>query len=170
MTRDAVALFRDGYVTLLFMLTGYYNYYSKPAYDQPPALTAALAQTAFAPVMTMFIRSLAEVIAFMPADDGGPAGVVFDLTFDELRLLEHPEDPRFTDVNFYRERVGSLVTGLRGLIDRRPAEPIEKKLQFIAENMYRVLGNLGQIYQHGVYPAFDPAGGTPTCPTPDCCD
>lgn len=170
-TRTAVGLWQYGYATLLYMLTGYYNLYTtNAAFKKYPFLTAALEQTAFAPIMTMFIRSLGEVVASLP---GAPfatfAGVDFNLTQEQLHLLFDPTQPPYQDIEFYRERVYMMTSGIDAIIGEGalPQDQIDK-LIYVQQNMYRVWGNLQQIYQTGIFPNFDPNGSTPSCPIPGC--
>jgi hypothetical protein len=166
-TRIAVALWRDGYATLLYMLTGYFASYTKQAFGQYPYLSAALSQTTFAPLMTMLVRSLGEVIAGLPGEPYAPcAGVDFNLTQEELRLLFDPTQPPFRDIAFYRDRVESLVARLDQIEHAGPVpEDLVARIRYIRENMFRVWGNLAQIYQKGVFPPFDPNTPYPSCPT-----
>jgi hypothetical protein len=36
--------------------------------------------------------------------------------------------------------------------------------------MFRVWGNLAQIYQKGIFPNFDPNQAPAACPSDSCCD
>ena len=58
-------LFNYGYKTMCFCLNGLYGWYSeKAAY---PFLSQALSNIVFAPTMTMFIRSIGEVLVLLPS-------------------------------------------------------------------------------------------------------
>lgn len=169
-TGAAVGLWQYGYATLLYMLTGYYNLYTTAAFGAYPYLTAALEQTAFAPIMTMFIRSLGEVITGLPGAPFAPfAGVDFNLTQEQLHLLFDPTQPPYQDIEFYRERVYVMTSGIDAIIGYGglPQDQIDK-LIYVQQNMYRVWGNLQQIYQTGIFPNFNPNLPSPPCPIPGC--
>src|SRR6185369_10829259 len=97
-----VLAFNDGYIAMLYMLAAYYGNYNPATYNKPPYLFQALEQTVFAPTMTMLVRSLAELITQLPADESGaPAGPVFNLSPEVLERLAKPSDPIFLDINFH---------------------------------------------------------------------
>lgn len=154
--RMATMLFDDGYYLLLQMLTGYYAHYDKKSFGSYPHLAAALEQTTFAPVMTMFVRSLAQVMATLPTGDGATfAGPTFFLAVSQLRTLQNPNLAIYTDINHYIQGVSSLAAGvneLRGHVGPDAAE----KLEFIYQTMTRTAGNLAYIYNNGIYSKFDP--------------
>ncbi len=154
--RMATMLFDQGYYLLLQMLTGYYAHYDKKAFGDYPHLAAALEQTTFAPVMTMFVRSLAQVMATLPTGDGATfAGPTFFLAVSQLRTLENPNLSIYTDINHYISGISSLATGVNEL--RSHVGPdAATKLEFIYQTMSRTAGNLGYIYKSGIYPKFDP--------------
>jgi hypothetical protein len=154
--RGAAMLFDQGYYLLLQMLTGYYAHYDKKTFGSFPHLAAALEQTAFAPVMTMFVRSLAQVMATVPTGDGQTfAGPTFFLAVSQLRTLENPNLAMYTDINHYIQGISALASGvneMRALVGPESAA----KLEFIYQTMYRASGNLAYIYTNGIYPKFDP--------------
>ncbi len=154
--RSAAMLFDEGYYLLLQMLTGYYAHYDKKSFGSYPHLAAALEQTTFAPVMTMFVRSLAQVMATLPSGDGTTfAGPTFFLAVSQLRTLQNPNLAIYTDINHYIRGISSLATGvyeLRALVEPDAAA----KLEFIYQTMSRTAGNLGYIYNNGIYSKFDP--------------
>jgi hypothetical protein len=155
-TRDAVAAFNDGYVAMLYMLVAYYTNFKPAAYNQPPYLFQALQETVFAPTMTMLIRSLAEVIVQLPADEaGGPAGPVFNLTPAVMAQLENPTDPIFLDIDFHMKNLMSVANQLENIINNdEPPPALLPKFQYICENVWRMVANLEYIYRNGTYPAF----------------
>lgn len=154
--RTATMLFDQGYYLLLQMLTGYYAHYDKKTFGSYPHLAAALEQTAFAPVMTMFVRSLAQVMATLPTGDGQTfAGPTFFLAVSQLRTLENPNLPIYTDINHYIQGISSLAMGVNELA-KVVAPDAGAKLEFIYQTMSRTAGNLSYIYKNGIYPKFDP--------------
>lgn len=154
--RIATMLFDQGYYLLLQMLTGYYAHYDKKTFGDYPHLSAALEQTTFAPVMTMFVRSIAQVMAMLPTGDGVTfAGPTFFLPVSKLRTLENPNLSIYTDINHYISGIASLANGVNEL--RAHVDPdASTKLEFIYQTMSRTAGNLGYIYKSGIYPKFDP--------------
>ncbi|MCE9578738.1 MAG: ferritin-like protein [Deltaproteobacteria bacterium] len=165
-TQAAVRLWQRGYATLLFMLTGYYDRYRPKEWNTYPALTAALQMSAIAPLMTMFSRSLGEVVAALPgAPFAAYAGVDLNITQEQLHLLVDPTQPPYGDVNFYRGRMYELIDDLAALA-AMPGMPanLADKVTYIAQNMFRVAGNIGQIYTNGIFPPFNPNIDQPSCP------
>jgi hypothetical protein len=154
--RSAAMLFDEGYYLLLQMLTGYYAHYEKKSFGSYPHLAAALEQTTFAPVMTMFVGALAQVMATLPTGDGATfAGPTFFLAVSQLRTLQNPNLAIYTDINHYIRGISSLATGVNEL--RALVEPdAAAKLEFIYQTMSRTAGNLGYIYNNGIYSKFDP--------------
>jgi hypothetical protein len=154
--RAAAMVFDQGYYLLLQMLTGYYAHYDKKSFASYPHLAAALEQTTFAPVMTMFVRSLAQVMATLPTGDGVTfAGPTFFLAVSQLRTLQNPNLALYTDINHYIQGVTALAVGvndLRALVGPEPAA----KREFIYQTMSRTAGNLAYIYNNGIYSKFDP--------------
>jgi hypothetical protein len=158
---EVVAMFHEGYVTLLLMLTGYYGLYREKAFDQPGSyLTAALQYTGFAPLMTMFVRTVAEILTLLPAGDdpNGPrAGPVFDLLPLELHWLATPPSPTnfYGTENLYRQRIDDLLRRLNLLLSR-PAlpPPARERLVFVLQNMTRLRANLDYVNRQGIYPGF----------------
>jgi hypothetical protein len=168
LTSEAVAAFTDGYVALLYMLTGYYANYTSAAYNQAPYLLKALEQTVFAPTMTMLIRSLAELIVQLPADDtGAPAGPVFNLPSEVLLRLKKPADPIFLDINFYVTSLKPVKQRLEKIIeDSSLPQALKPKFEYIHQNVWRMMANLEFIYGNGIYSKFL---NLPTCPQPKTC-
>lgn len=167
-TAAAVKAFDDGYVAMLCMLAAYYGNYSPAAYNQPPYLFQALEQTVFAPTMTMLIRSLAEVIVQLPADQSGaPAGPIFYLSPEALEMLRNPSNPVLLDINFHMENLSRVADQLKQIIDHnQPPEALMPKFQYIHQNVLRMVGNLQYIFQNGIYPKFT---DLPSCPQEESC-
>lgn len=153
---EAVSLFRKGYVTLLHMLTGYYQGFQPDAWANYPYLSQALEQTAFAPMMTMFVRSLAEVIVDIPTPNG-VAGPSFDLTRDEIVFLHNPTNDAYGELKFYHDALTELCTGLESLLGRLDQHSrAHDKVLFIFQTVSRVSRNLSEIYEQGIFPNFNP--------------
>jgi hypothetical protein len=162
--------FHYGYFSLLCMLTGYYAYYSKAQFAKYPYLSAALEQSAFAPMMTMLIRSLAEVMTMMPIP-GGVAAPSFDLEHDEDGFLGNWRDPSYADIAFYLNQANATVARLQLLAEQIADPTLRGKVTFIFQNVSRVAANLSYNYQKGIYPRFDPDdSGKWTCPPSGGCD
>ena len=103
--QTAMGLFDDAYTTMLDMLSSFYAYYVPEEPDKAGNLvpgsgpngkiSAALQDCAFAPLMTMVLRPLAEIITRLPAGDGvhtaGPAWAMPD----DDRTLTPTTDPWF---------------------------------------------------------------------------
>jgi len=159
-SRQAVSLFVDGYVTLLFMLTSFFRNYTESSWKSYPFLSQALEQTAFAPVMTMFVRSLAEIVVQLPGPDGGLAGPSFQLTAEQIATLEDPASigADLQSLSFFQRRLFALVEGLHGLQshpDLPPGVELHRKLEFMYQTVHRIAANVGEIYEYGTYPAFN---------------
>jgi len=168
-TAHAVAAFTDGYAALLYMLAGYYANYNPTAYSQPPYLFQALEQTVFAPTMTMLIRSLAELIAQLPADQyGNPAGPPFHLSSEVLARLSNPTDPIFLDINFHVRNLEPVKRNIERVIDDSDLPPaLKPKFEYVHQNVWRMMANLQFIYENSIYPKFV---NLPSCPQPEGCD
>lgn len=170
-TKNAVIAFNEGYVAMLYMLAAYYTNFTPKAYGQSPYLLQALQETVFAPTMTMLIRSLAEVIVQMPADEhgDGPAGPVFDLSDEVIARLERPTDPIFLDINFHVTNLDRVADTLQKVIDEDgPPEALVPKLKYIHQNVKRMAQNLEYIYQNGTFPPF--VNSAPNCADETSCD
>lgn len=161
--------FHIGYATLLAMLTGYYARWTRTAWQASPHLLPMLQQAAFAPMMTMLVHSLAEVVTLLPADDGGPAGVSFDLYPGELELLADPANPLYDDILFYAVPLDMITKILADVLAEPVPDEVRPRLAFIVENVTRIVRNLIYNYQHGIYPRFDPDNPAINCaPAPGC--
>jgi hypothetical protein len=169
-TSNAAEAFHTGYVTLLAMLTGYYSRWSASGWAQAPFLLQMLEQGAFAPMMTMLVRSLAEVVTLLPANDGGPAGVSFDLTAAELALLDAPADPSYADILFYAVPLDKVVHALSNVLTLPIPDEVRPRIAFIVQNVTRMVRNLVYNYQKGTYPRFDPNNPAINCQPAAGCD
>ena len=167
-TGEAVATFIEGYAALLYMLAGYYANYSPAEYNRPPYLFQALEQTVFGPTMTMLIRSLAELITQLPANESGaPAGPVFYLAPGVLELLSKPSDPVFFDINFYVASLNRVKVGLGKVIESPGLKPeLKSKFEYVHQNVWRIMANLEYIYENGTYNKFL---DLPSCPQDEPC-
>lgn len=182
-TGQVFDLFNDAYETLLIMLTGLYAT-TNQAPASYPYLAPALGMEAFAPFMTMVIRSLAEVLVQLRATDGGngkservgPGFIISDALNAELR---HPYadgqagmagqilKPLFADIDGVISRVEAFSVKLGALIESRPAPPVVdpaladwtmQRLRYIQTNSHRIGINLRRIYQHNVFSALQSDG------------
>jgi hypothetical protein len=169
-TARAAEAFHVGYFTLLAMLTGYYSRWTQAAWSKSPYLLKMLEQGAFAPMMTMLIRSLAEVVTLLPANDGGPAGISFDLAPRELALLGNPEDGGYGDILFYAAPLDDVVRALEAVLALPVPEDVRGRLAFIVENVSRMVRNLVYNYQQGIYPRFDSNNPDINCKPATGCD
>jgi hypothetical protein len=166
--------FNYGYETLLLMLDALYTYYvPEPATQEPPGdkkqkeatnFSTALQEMAFAPAMTMLIRSLGEVLVQLDIDaDGRRTGPGFFISEEVARILEHQEGaPPLNDIQFFLTRWETLVRDLDALARQAP-EHLQASLSFIYENAWRIRANLRQIYEHGYFEKFHvpvPQGGS----------
>jgi hypothetical protein len=150
------------------MLAGYYANYSPAEYNRPPYLFQALEQTVFGPTMTMLIRSLAELIVQLPADDSkAPAGPVFYLSPEVLNLLSKPADAVFFDINFYVGNLRRVKEGLEKVIDNPELQhDLKPKFEYVHQNVWRIMANLGYIYENSTYNKFL---NLPSCPQDEPC-
>lgn len=169
-TNRAAGAFHTGYVALLAMLTGYYSRWTAAGWKQSPHLLQMLEQGAFAPMMTMLVRSLAEVVALLPGNDGGPAGISFDLSPEELALLGRPDDPRYAEIAFYAEPLDAVVLALEAVLELPIPVAARPRIEFIAQNVTRMMRNLVYNYQKGVYPRFDGDNPANNCQPASGCD
>ena len=115
-------------------------------------------------------RSLAEVMALLPSNDGGPAGVSFDLTPEELAVLADPAAPRYRDLLTYLAPLDQVTKMLADLLTKPLPEPARPRLAFIVENMTRMVNNVVWNYRRGTYPRFDPNNPAINCTPSTGCD
>jgi hypothetical protein len=144
-TLPVAQVFNDCYEVMLTLLLYLYSDAVKTQ-----AQTSALMDAAFFPLMTMFVRPLAELLTEMPAfDDGRPgnAGPGFELSGDVLNV------PTFDGTwTMFQERIDSLSNQLQVIVERgdrwlglpgqkvpTPNESrIFKRLAYISQNMQRL--------------------------------
>ena len=176
-------LFNGAYETLLIMLTGLYATTNQLPTSYP-YLAPALGMEAFAPFMTMVIRSLAEVLVQLRATDGrggkpervGPGFIVSDALNSELRspyvdgqngMAGQTLKPIFADIDYVITRVEVFSQRLLGLINSgtRPpvvdpalADWVMQRMQYIQVNSHRIAINLRRIYQQNVFSALQSDG------------
>ena len=141
---SAMGLFDDAYTTMLYMLTSFYAYYvpendqSQPGPGPNGKISAALQDCAFAPMMTMILRPLAEIITRLPAGDGahtaGPAWAIPD----DDRPLTPSSDPAF-----FLDRLTRIVDKLGALGPEAPAE-IRPRLEYIRQSAWRMQANFAR--------------------------
>ncbi len=173
LTQKVFNLFNYSYVTLLYVLTGLYGWYQPPA-AQPsyPHLNTALREIAFGPVMTMIVRSLGEVLVRLPWGNdpnklAAPSFYIPDVDNNNLKLNSSSNwqsDSFYTDINFYLKRFEHILEHLQPLadeierltmLDAQVRQELRKRLTFIYQNVYRLTGNLRQIYQTGFFSKFE---------------
>lgn len=179
-TRTVFTLFNEAYEILLTVLTGLYG--TRPQQpDAYPYRAPALGQEAFAPYMTMVIRSLAEVLVQLRAVEGQPQRVGPDFHISsalQADLLDPYVDREevgmagerlkdvFGDIDLITDRVERLGRRLEDLsqVENPPVIDVElagwahQRLGYIASNVNRIAVNLRRIYQQGIYSALQ-AGG-----------
>jgi hypothetical protein len=156
-TDEAARVWNEGYVTLLHYLTGYYSRYSPTGFARYPYFSAALESTAFAPLMTMLVRSLGEVLTDLHVGCGPyRAGPTFFIPTADRDLLEHPESPVYGSIDFYWQRLRAVSEGLETLLASSPPPEVQARLVFIAENVRRLVANVATVYQQGIFPALNP--------------
>jgi len=143
-TSVAVARLFNGSYELMLLLMLYL--YSDNVRTQ--AQVNALMDAAFFPLMTMFVRPLAEVLTEMPAGDGiGNAGPGFELNGDVLLFPTLP-----ATWNLFQERFDALVQGFDALLGGKdlwlnlngqreegfPTSRIWRRLEYMRTNMRRL--------------------------------
>ncbi|MGK7924168.1 MAG: ferritin-like domain-containing protein [Spirulina sp.] len=165
LAKKLFVLFNYSYVTLLYVLTGLYGWY-RPASEETsyPHFSAALQDIAFAPVMTMLIRSLGEVIVQLPLSPEEPDRVAapnFYISPEEDRQLQlggksWSSNADYTNISFYLERFEEIDRQFRDVLEGDRDLPPERQtqLEYIRQNVYRLTGNLREVYQTGVYSKF----------------
>ncbi|HVC83171.1 MAG TPA: ferritin-like domain-containing protein, partial [Chloroflexota bacterium] len=149
--RSLLAFFTDAYVTQLYMLTTFYSFFLPESHpDAPPTfpfpapltgLSAALQETAFAPMMTMVIRPVGEILTRLPAgDDGLFAGPSWFIPPADQDLTPH------TDSTFFMGRFGRMSTVLAHLIASvHTPSAIKPRLTYIQQNVDRMQRNFLRI-------------------------
>ncbi len=133
-TLELAVLTNALYELMLYLLLVLYG-----AENLTPAQRVALTDAAFFPLMTMFIRPLAEILTQLPAFETRPgnAGPGFELSAPELRLGAAKLDP----IGFIQRRLDSAVAafGALSILDMRDRYPaIVERLRYIGENLGRL--------------------------------
>lgn len=161
--RLAAAIFNYGYVTLLLMLTGYYGLYRKEQFNRKPTfLTAALEYNSIAPFMTMFVRTMAEILTEIPAGDAkqpARAAPVFNIAAADLKLLGTPPTTKnfYGEAKFYADRLKRLLADIGRLrASKTLPQQVATRLAFLAQNLQRLIANFGYVDEHGIYKPFNP--------------
>jgi hypothetical protein len=175
-TKRLFDLFNEAYETLLIMLTGLYAT-TKQSPTGYPYYAPALGSQAFAPYMTLVIRSLSEVLVQLKANkDGesmpervGPGFMISDTLNAQLRepyvdsqdgIAGSTLKPMFADIDEITRRVEVFCQKLRDLIDSEVAPPVvhpelrqwaQERLKYIHENSVRIAENLRRIYQQNIF-------------------
>ncbi|HKG22711.1 MAG TPA: ferritin-like domain-containing protein [Blastocatellia bacterium] len=153
---DAMDFFNDSYTTMVYMLLGFYAYFSPESCDQSfMNISTALQETAFAPMMTMIVRPLGEIITRRPSGEGPfYAGPNWDLVPDKDQplpdgesLLRLPPEKDLPDFFINRlglmERQGYRLKELAAEL-KLPAD-VQKRLEFMCENITRMDANFQRI-------------------------
>jgi len=156
-TRSIFKMLNEAYVTLDLMLAGFYYRFSASS-----GLSITLQQASFAPMMTMVIRPLFEILARLPINgraDGPRTGPTFYLTPQERAVLADPSDTShydLGDLNLYVGRMDRLRDQLQVLRTADFPESVRRDLDFMYQNVYRLSNNLPQIFTQGLLPEFNP--------------
>ena len=170
-TSEVFDLFNQSYGTLLVMLTGLYaTVNQKPS--SYPYFAAALGQEAFAPFMTMIVRTLGEVLVQLRAggtgEDAFSIGPNFYLPCPLQQDLKRPFEggdllPVFGDIECILERTADFSRRLKVLVGEDPptlnpdaSAAVQTRMKYMCENAERITVNLRRIYQQGIYKALDP--------------
>jgi len=133
-TREVAEVFNDAYELMLLLMLALYGSTPKTE-DESVALMNAI----FFPLMTMFVRPLAEILTVLPAfDDGRPgnAGPGFELSGDVVTA------PAPGDVyDEFQGRFDALAADLAALSIygvRPPGDPVAVRLRYLAVNAQRL--------------------------------
>jgi hypothetical protein len=182
-TKRLFDLFNEAYETLLIMLTGLYAT-TKQNPTGYPYYAPALGSQAFAPYMTLVIRSLSEVLVQLKAnEDGksmpervGPGFMISDTLNAQLRepyvdghngIAGSTLKPMFADIDEITRRVEVFCQKLRNLIDSEVTPPVvqpelspwaQERLEYIHTNSQRIAANLRRIYQQNIFPILRTSG------------
>lgn len=165
-TLDVFELFNHAYATLCLMLASLYARFVAQGSDQDryPHLSTALAEMAFAPTMTMVVRSLSEVLSHL--DVGAGAGQVrtgpnYHLGPEARALLQNPAAAPLGDIGFFLGRWDHLATALESLAERAPGsavagaeQSVKGALGYIHQSAHRIAVNLRTLYQAGQYQKY----------------
>ena len=139
--RAAMEFFNYSYTTMMYMLTSFYKFFSPESCDSSHRMiSTALQNTAFAPMMTMVVRPLGEIITRLPAGpEGSYAGPNWDISEDDYALTPHSEPA------FFIERLHKMKKHARKLRDSAPSKEVAARLNYMWENLTRVELNFKQM-------------------------
>jgi hypothetical protein len=151
----AFELFNEAYATMVLMLDALYSAFVPESQERYPHFSTTLQQATFAPVMTMVIRSLAEILVRVPIDAAGRrTGPNFWLgPEDEALLRARTLPPQLADVEFFLERWQRLVAGSEALAAAAPPG-VRQDAAFLEQNVKRISANVRQVYQAGKFRKF----------------
>ena len=142
--QTAMGLFDYAYTTMLYMLSSFYAYYApetkegKPGTGDNAEISAALQDCAFAPMMTMVVRPLAEIITRLPAGDGvHTAGPAWEIP-DADRSLTPTIDPWF-----YLNRFTTMIETIGSLATIAP-DDVKPRVTYIRQSLSRMQANFGR--------------------------
>jgi hypothetical protein len=138
---ELMALFNEVNTTMLYMLSSFYTYFSPTSADiSPNRISTALQSTAFAPMMTMLIRPLGEVLCRLPAGtEGHYAGPNWEISESDYQLEPSSKPEFFTD------RLESISKQLKDLTDAAPTNEVRNRLGFMYESAWRMNQNFQQM-------------------------
>jgi hypothetical protein len=181
-TKELFDLFDHAYETLLIMLTSLYALPEQNP-ESYPHFAPALGQEAFAPSMTMIIRSLAELLVQLSANDQGQrVGPGFNVSEEISQLLTHPYcpgtdgnelavaagfagsqlKPQLANIdsmierfNHFNHRLGDVAAAANlSVISPQLADWAQERVEYIQGNSSRIEVNMRRIYQQGVFSAL----------------
>jgi Ferritin-like len=142
--QTAMGLFDYAYTTMLYMLSSFYAFYVPETESGGPGpgtngkISAALQDCAFAPMMTMVLRPLAEIITRLPAGDGiHTAGPAWDIP-DADRPLAPTIEPWF-----YLNRFTTMIETIGRLATIAPDE-VKPRVRYIRQSLSRMQANFGR--------------------------
>jgi hypothetical protein len=131
-TRGVAEAFNLSYELMLMLMLYLYGSTKKTQ-----AQSTALMNAIFFPLMTMFVRPLAEVLTQLPAftDRDGNAGPGFELS-GELTLPA--DEDTWAELQAYFDTIADRLANLTIYDARPPGDPIVERLHYIAANMRRL--------------------------------
>jgi hypothetical protein len=157
-TRAVFELFNESYVTLLFVLTSLYRNF-QAGQSSYPYLGTALQSVAFGPIMTMLLRPLAEILAHLPTGHGDEtAGPNYEITPEQERLLVHYDPATLGDINFFLDRLGTIIDRLTALAGESPSAEVRARLEYVLQSVTALTNGLRRVYQIGEFPNFVVSG------------
>jgi hypothetical protein len=159
LAREVFDVCNDAYVMMLLILTSLYEHAVPAADDAYPFLATALSQNAFAPMMTMIVRALNEVLVLLPVDEGGDlrTGPNFHISDADQALLSDPRDAFFGDIARLLGRwdeMSGAIERVAAHAERSGPKHIAAALRYVHHSAHRTGANLRQTYQSGLYAKF----------------